>query len=718
MTDFAISLYILNLHFLFLYLSIGKVSLFFKNNAKIKLMYKNINFSKLNLKRRHIKEILFLLDLKAPISIGNFAKDIKVNQRTLKEDIKKISDYLSSFSVKLIRKRRVGIYLEGLNDEKRDRIKNALLLLNNRTKKFEREDRFKKILLDCLILEKIPTIEEWCFELGVSRPVISNDVKKVKKFLMERNINLVGKPGVGYRIYGDEEDIREVITSVIIDNQEEETFNELVKAIFFKNLNGYKQSRIFNSIFKNLDIGYIVDVVNRIENLTGMMLVDKDYVSFVVKFLVSLRRIKDKRFVSLNSKIILNIMKCKEFKVFYDSLKEIEERFRIEIPIEEIAYLTINFISSKIRESFSDIQDLEENIYENYSKAIIKTAENVFSLPLSKDKKLIRMLSIHLKSTFEKIKYGITIKNPLLNEVKNYYPLPYSIAERACNVLAQRFNLKIPDSEIGYIAIYIAMAVEKMRNKRRKRKKVAVICATAMGTSSLLFWRLANEMPEIDVIQVGSYKDVTEGRIDPNVDLIISTIPLPQTDIPHIVVSPFLSYKEIGIIREILGIPKTKGDYLLSSILDKVLDERIIFAGLECKNSSEVIRILGNSLIKYGYAKKNLVKEVLEREKIFPTGLNTPIPLALPHAEARLTLRKGFAIATLKTPIRFKEMGNPSKDVFVKIVILPVLTENVEDNAIFYEILKKIREHKIANKIIKATSPKDVKNIIVKSLKT
>ncbi len=85
------------------------------------------------------------------------------------------------------------------------------------------------------------------------------------------------------------------------------------------------------------------------------------------------------------------------------------------------------------------------------------------------------------------------------------------------------------------------MAVEKLKHEGHKRKKVAVVCAMAMGTSSLLFWRLLNEMPDIDVVQVGSYKDAVEGKIDPYIDLIVSTIPLPQLKISYIVVSPFLN---------------------------------------------------------------------------------------------------------------------------------------------------------------------------------
>ena len=214
-------------------------------------------------------------------------------------------------------------------------------------------------------------------------------------------------------------------------------------------------------------------------------------------------------------------------------------------------------------------------------------------------------------------------------------------------------------------------------------------------------------------MQVGSYKDVVEGKIDPDIDLIVSTIPLPKLNIPYIVVSPFLNTNERKKIREVLGIMKQKQKQLSTSEIDRELDKETIFPDFNISSRMEVIKLLGNKLCEKGYAKKGFVKAVLEREKKFPTGLNTIIPMALPHAGAEYTIKQGFAIAILKNPVKFAEMANARKKIYVKIVIMPVLTAQNEENAVFYELLQKCRNPKIANKLIAAKTAQEIKNILL-----
>jgi activator of the mannose operon (transcriptional antiterminator) len=325
------------------------------------------------------------------------------------------------------------------------------------------------------------------------------------------------------------------------------------------------------------------------------------------------------------------------------------------------------------------------------------------------------MLSLHLKTALRNIQYGIRIENPLLKEIKSEYPLPFSIAERFCSSLNIKNSLSIPEAEVGYIAVYIAMALEKIKYMRWKRKKVAVVSAMAIGASSLLFWRLLNEIPEIDIAQVGSYKDVLDGKIGPGIDFIISTIPLPEINISHIVVSPFLNSEERKAIRTALGILRNKWKPTSSGDLNEILDINLIFVNLKTNSFKDLITLMGEALYENGYVKEKFTYTVIERERKFPTGLETLIPIALPHADANFTLKKGIAIATLKKPVIFHNMGEPKNFVQVRIVLMPVLTLNAEDNVEFYEILKKCRDVRVAQTLLNCNTSIEIKKTLVKS---
>jgi PTS system galactitol-specific IIA component len=110
-------------------------------------------------------------------------------------------------------------------------------------------------------------------------------------------------------------------------------------------------------------------------------------------------------------------------------------------------------------------------------------------------------------------------------------------------------------------------------------------------------------------------------------------------------------------------------------VIKGMLDERLFVLNLEVNDRKEVIENLGRKLLDYGYVKEGFIEAVLEREEKSPTGLPTFIPTALPHADAKYSLKPGLAMATLKKPVRFREMGNPKKTLKVELVFLVALND-------------------------------------------
>jgi transcriptional antiterminator/mannitol/fructose-specific phosphotransferase system IIA component (Ntr-type) len=584
----------------------------------------------------------------------------------------------------------------------------------------ESNKRASKILADCFTKEKLPTIEDWAFELNVSRPTVGNDLKRIKEWLRERGLELKGKPGVGYSLVGEEWLIRDAfVDSILYDNIEQQK-SELLRFLLDKNKKKVKNLPDFLALLpKEINFERLRDFVDHLEKVLEKRFTDADYLKLFLTVAFSIFRIKEKHFLIIEPQKLFNIMQVPEYKIIYQNMLSLELFYDIKFSPEEAGYITIHFIGSRVQElstslpTISSIKSKEK--CEIYAEKIAQIAEDIFGLQLSKDKEFIRMLSLHLKTALKNIQYGIRIENPLLKEIKSEYPLPFSIAERFCSSLNIKNSLPIPEAEVGYIAVYIAMALEKIKYMRWKRKKVAVVSAMAIGTSSLLFWRLLNEMPEIDIAQVGSYKDVLDGKIGPGIDFIISTIPLPEINISHIVVSPFLNSEERKAIRTALGILRNKWKPTSSGDLNKILDINLIFVNLKTNSFKDLITLMGEALYENGYVKEKFTYTVIERERKFPTGLETLIPIALPHADANFTLKKGIAIATLKKPVIFHNMGEPKNFVQVRIVLMPVLTLNAEDNVEFYEILKKCRDVRVAQTLLNCNTSIEIKKTLVKS---
>lgn len=89
-----------------------------------------------------------------------------------------------------------------------------------------------------------------------------------------------------------------------------------------------------------------------------------------------------------------------------------------------------------------------------------------------------------------------------------------------------------------------------------------------------------------------------------------------------------------------------------------------------------IIRQLGGLLYEHKYVKDTFVEAVLEREIIFPTGLQTAtVGVAIPHTDAEHVIKSTVAIATLKSPVIFMGMGYPDTEIPVSIVLMLAISD-------------------------------------------
>jgi len=98
---------------------------------------------------------------------------------------------------------------------------------------------------------------------------------------------------------------------------------------------------------------------------------------------------------------------------------------------------------------------------------------------------------------------------------------------------------------------------------------------------------------------------------------------------------------------------------------------------LEAKDSTEAITTLGTRLLEQGFVRDTFIQAVLDREKVFATGLPTPeIQVAIPHADVEHVLRSAIAIGVLATPVQFGEMGNPDGHVQASVIFMLAVKES------------------------------------------
>lgn len=104
---------------------------------------------------------------------------------------------------------------------------------------------------------------------------------------------------------------------------------------------------------------------------------------------------------------------------------------------------------------------------------------------------------------------------------------------------------------------------------------------------------------------------------------------------------------------------------------NSLFHEELVLIDFEVETREELLTGLSQILIDKGYVKETYTKGILEREKIFPTGLATEgVKVAIPHTDAKYVNIPAILIAKLKKPIVFKEMGTGTEDVEVSLVFM------------------------------------------------
>ncbi|MBU3175458.1 PRD domain-containing protein [Clostridium estertheticum] len=67
-------------------------------------------------------------------------------------------------------------------------------------------------------------------------------------------------------------------------------------------------------------------------------------------------------------------------------------------------------------------------------------------------------LSDHISFAMKRVDNGIDIVNPFLNEIQTLYPNEYMIAEKGTMLIKEKFNISLPEGEIGFITLHIRSA--------------------------------------------------------------------------------------------------------------------------------------------------------------------------------------------------------------------------------------------------------------------
>ncbi|KXS50230.1 BglG family transcription antiterminator [Halanaerobium congolense] len=653
------------------------------------------------------------------------AEKLDVSSRTILRELKKVEKWLQKNNILLEKKKGTGIRLDCSPAEKR-RIK-EILEFENVDQHYSPAERKMIILAELLKDQRPNKLYAFTRVCNVSEATISNDLDEIENWLKEYQLRLIRKPGLGVYINGRERDIRKASINLLYQNFDLEEILLLLQDKYSEKEQSLRKTLSKNRLLNLIGLDTINLLDNYIKELEEKMnyrLADDSYAALMVHLAIALKRIKDGDQIIIDQKLLEKIKTNDEFLIARNLVTSIADAFNVEIPEAEVAYVTMHLMGSKGRGGIynDEISMTEDYHLVHITRKMIETAEIELGIYLEDDEELLIGLVRHLEPTINRIKLNLDIRNPLLEEIKKKYAKLFQVSKKCAEILAEKEKIKVPESEAAYIAMHLGSAVERKR-KPQQKYRAAVACTSGIGASRLLASRLSKEFENIEITSLISTLDFDNQEIENmNLDLIISTVAIPESKVPVIVVNPLLNEKQQQAIN----------DFLLSHQAKKQNNNKQITLKekLEMINNYNqgILEVLNNFQLQNNYDYQNIEKLIKDAAQML-----TPLEEKRKGIEADLSLReeKGSTVlkhnqimllhcqssavkelyfAVIRPESTFKIQTEADKKTEIKIVILMAapLKGSIQGREVLSEISHLLIENQDFIEAVKSGSKEDI----------
>lgn len=630
-----------------------------------------------------------LMAATSPITGKYLANSNQVTSRTTRDDVKGLDKVLSShgasieaimgkgYQLEITDKPLFHIFLKSLSIEER---KGHAFIPKTP------EERITYMIKRLLLSESHIKLDDLADEIYVSRSTIQNDLIQVKQILADYNITVDSKPNHGLKVSGNELKLRFCMAEYIFDRNEE----------LCQRLAGQHFTLLPRDV-----LDAISEIIMRQIKTHQITLSDIAINNLLIHIAIAYKRIKSGYHVTLYKTDMQEILEQAEYQVAAEIVREVEEELQVDFPQEETAYIAIHLLGTKMLSQTNAgdkvVEQVMDEIILNIVSGALDRIESELNLGIKEDKELIIALCLHLKPAVNRYKYGMNIRNPLIEDIKKNYPLAFEAGIIAGLAIEAQTETIINENEIGYLALHIGAAIER-RKLKTDVKRCLIVCASGLGTAKLIYYKLQTQFgSSLDIVGTTEYYKLHNYHLK-EIDFIVSSIPIEEKlPVPVIEVNAILGNQDIQKIEKFIVDKQMVYTYF---------KESLTFLQKDFATKEALLAFLHKRLVDKGFVDNTFLDAINEREKVAPTSFGNLV--AIPHPITPQSDETFLSICTLKKPINW----NGKAVQF--ICVLSVKKNSQEDLQAMYELLGKVIDHpQIVQQLIKAKSYEDFMKILI-----
>ena len=548
------------------------------------------------LKKQHF-ELLKLIENEKKLS--KIAELLNLTERSVRYKIDEINEEIGSKKIE-IKKRE---FFSSLNKGDMDKLFENIESTNYIYSQKEREEL---IILYTLMKKDKFLLKEVAEKLGTSKSTIRNDLKNLKKILLDYNIKLLQDDKLKYYFAYSEEDYRYFIAIYLYKYV---SFDKKYDKIFFDDISYFRKV-----IYKEIKEEYMSEIESVSKRIKKAEL---DFMDETLNILIILMVVSHKR-ERKNSNLNIENSEILEKRQEYLQLKNF---------FSDYTNINLLFFTDYLFRISRDEKDVFVK-FKNWldiSIAIIKIVR-MFEIESKVDLKNIDVfldeIFYYIKPLIFRTKRKIKLKNSILKDVKKLYPSIFNFLKKNFYYLEEVISEKVSEEEIAYLVPFFHKALQ---NNNKINKKAILVTTYKENIALFLKEDIETEfLIDIDkILTLKSFEQI-EKKLD-DYDYILTTFSVENDfvkEIKHtkiIELNPILTEKDIKKLEN-AGLKKNK-KIKMTALLKVILE-----------NSSDVnVKKLINSLDEafsekiYNDIDKNKFSlgNFLKQENVFKVNLSS-----------------------------------------------------------------------------------------------
>lgn len=640
----------------------------------------------ITLNERQNSILKYLYNKKDYTTINEISKEFKVSVRTIRYDLDNIEYMLKdNEKISLVRTPRYGIKLEFKG--KRDILTFSSIFdcveINSP------EDRVIFIAINLLIGNS--KVEELANMLSVSKNTVVSDLKKAKEILNNLRINVISKAYVGTCIEGDEEDVRYAFIN-----------------LYYKisNADNYKLLKMIIDDFDSVK-NDIEERIHKVENKLSLEYSDTSFKELIIIIMYCFMRMGEYSNFNYSEEYIHEKEQEEEFEAIQDAFADKTNDKK------EICYLMKWFKSAKVMSFINDKSDVKMDSNKYLAMRIIEDMEKYTGIDYSNDFDFVNSVVMHFSVAMYRMQNNFKIENPLKEDIKMRLGIIYQITEDVMKKYESEIGVEFPDDEVSYMAMHFGAAFER-KTQEIFDTKALIVCNSGLATAGLLSARMEVMLPQIQVEGVCRLNNLEDELKNKDVDIIISTVPIRNTDIEYVEVNPMLNIDDVLKLKKLAFnnvyeksseylVSKYKGDKV-SSVAEIIKKSNAAFL-YDADNWRDAIAEASKPLIKSGDIKEEYVDDMIKAIEDLGTYMVFIPEIAFVHASNKNVVNNAVSMLTLKNEIYF---GDNSEVRIKSIVVLA----NKDENKNLIELINILTKNNNSEKFKNAEKYFDLKIMV------